>query len=79
MMAIQTTRHLIPLRYRTCLRFETLYFQMSHFDEDEKREASLSISLAEDNKQLTLKDLVVLVQLFYLPNEHGQVRHCFSV
>ena len=52
---------------------------MSQFDEDEKRETSLSISLAEDNKQLSLKDLVVLVQLFYLPNEHGQVRHCFSV
>ena len=47
---------------------------MSHFDEDDKREGVLSIRISDGNKQLTVKDLVVLVQLFYLPNEHGQVR-----
>jgi hypothetical protein len=47
---------------------------MCHFDEDDKREGALCIRISDGNKQLTVKDLIVLVQLFYLPNEHGQVR-----
>ena len=46
---------------------------MSHCDEDDRREQALNIRLIGDAK-LTVKDLVVLIQLFYLPNEHGQVR-----
>ncbi len=30
--------------------------------------------MVDSDKQLTLKELTVLVQLFYLPNEHGQVK-----
>ena len=46
---------------------------MSHCDEDDRREQALNIRLIGDAK-LTVKDLAVLIQLFYLPNEHGQVR-----
>ncbi len=46
---------------------------MSHCDEDDKREQALNIRSSVD-EILTVKDLVVLIQLFYLPNEHGQVR-----
>ncbi len=46
---------------------------MSHFDEEGKRDYALNIRISEGNKQLTVKDLVIIVQLFYLPSEHGQV------
>lgn len=45
----------------------------SNFDDSLEISNPLNIRVGDGNKHITVKDLLMLVQLFYLPNEHGQV------